>query len=148
MVGFDMFMTAAELYAFLRKNVGPRPPENMAEPDSWGEFVSRYVGSDSHYISRGDNGEIRAAAFGWPIFAVDIDGGYDGSYVERDGRDGIFYVRFMATSELETGEMRQAMAAIDERICERHPRTHQYIFHRAKHGDRTSTINGRRIHHG
>ncbi len=102
------------------------------------DFVAAHMEEKMCLFSRGENGEIRAVLFGWPISTVKD---YDGEFVnEPDGP--IFYCNLLIVDPEYYGhEMFKEIAeTMRYKVVTTFPSVEYYSYHRAKHGDRYALV--------
>jgi hypothetical protein len=126
--------TAVEIAIFIRDHAmdtcGLRTHTDIAES------VVSHAENDMIYWSRGDNGELRAVMFGWPVSQADLDADTVATALAPMGE--ILYVNLMVVAKNESKrDSIEAVRSMKDMVDARHGgRVKKLAYHKGKIGDK------------
>jgi hypothetical protein len=102
------------------------------------DFVVSHAESDSIFWSRGDDGELRAVMFGWPVAMNNI---LKKEPVYNPIGDILYVNLLVANDEVPDGEKMASIRSMKAMIDERHGgRVKKLAYHKGKIGDKLLII--------
>lgn len=107
------------------------------------DFVQAHAEKNCVYISRGDNGKVRAVMLAWPIKYADIKDDYDGKWIDVKDFDSLYINLLIVDGSLSKTDSITAIRSMKERVMEQHGEAIKYAcYHRRKYGEifRTASV--------